>query len=130
MVESRDWRSDVCSSDLAGNIGQNPMAEGIADGMKNALFFGIKLCLMGVSFYMTLSGAVMAAGDSVTVRTAKAAVSIIPGVGASVASVAESVLASASFLRNTIGVFGVLADRKSTRLNSSHELPLLMPSSA
>lgn len=93
----------------AGMTGDNPIAEGIADAMKNGLFFAVKLCLMGVTFYMTLSGCIMSAGDSSVLKTAKAAVSIIPGVGSAVASVTESIVSGAAVIRNAVGVLGVMA---------------------
>lgn len=92
-----------------GMAGDNKIAVGMADGLKNALFFIVKLCLMGISFYLTLSGCITSAGDGAAIKAAKAAVSVLPGIGSAVAGVTESVIAGAGIIRNSIGVLGVIA---------------------
>ncbi|MBE6987631.1 MAG: hypothetical protein E7432_02505 [Ruminococcaceae bacterium] len=93
----------------AGVAGDNKIASGMADAMKNSVFFIVKICLMGISFYLTLSGCITSAADTAAVKAAKAAVSVLPGIGSAVAGVTESVIAGAGVIRNSIGVLGVIA---------------------
>ena len=94
---------------IAGEVTENKISSGIADCMKNTMLFLVKACLMGVSFYMTMSGCIVSAGDSVAMKTTKAAVSILPGVGTAVAGVTESVISGAAVIRNSVGVLGTIA---------------------
>ena len=92
-----------------GAFGENPIASGIASAIQKAVNAAVKICIGGVTAYMTLTGAVMSAGDGIAIKAAKAAVSVLPGVGTAVASASESVLSMASVMRNTIGLAGVIA---------------------
>ncbi|MBR4878230.1 MAG: hypothetical protein IKU13_00175 [Clostridia bacterium] len=94
---------------IAGEVTENEISSGIADGMKSAMLFLVKACLTGVSFYMTMSGCIVSAGDSAALKTTKAAVSILPGVGTVVAEVTESVISGAAVMRNSIGVLGAIS---------------------
>lgn len=59
--------------------------------------------------YLTISGAVAGTADAVAVKAAKFAVSgMVPVVGGILSDAAETVLAGAGILRNTVGVFGML----------------------
>ena len=93
----------------AGIAGDNIIAKGMADALKNGLMYIVKICLAGISFYITLSGCIMSAGDSTAVKTAKAAVNVLPGIGSAVAGVTESIIAGAAVIRNSIGALGVIA---------------------
>lgn len=60
--------------------------------------------------YMSLTGVISGSADAVTVKAAKAAISgMIPVVGGIVSDASESLLAGASVLKNTVGIFGMLA---------------------
>lgn len=59
--------------------------------------------------YLSVSGVIAGAADAVSVKTAKLAISgMVPVVGGVLSDAAETVLASAAILRNTIGIFGAL----------------------
>lgn len=59
--------------------------------------------------YLTVSGVIAGTADAATVKAAKFAVSsVVPVVGGILSDAAETVLVSASVLRNTVGVFGML----------------------
>lgn len=60
--------------------------------------------------YMSVTGIIGGAADSNAVKATKAAVSgMIPVVGGIISDASETLLASAGVLKNTVGVFGMLA---------------------
>lgn len=70
------------------------------------------LTLLVVVFtaYLSISGLITGAGDQVTTRFAKAAISTtLPVVGKMVSDAASTVVAGVGVLRSSIGVFGVIA---------------------
>lgn len=74
----------------------------------------ISVCLKAVMYaftgYLTLTGILSGAADDLRLKTAKAALSgTLPVVGSIVADASGSVIAGAGILKNTVGVFGMLA---------------------
>ena len=60
--------------------------------------------------YLNLSGVISGSADAATVKAAKFTISnMVPVVGGVISDTAETLLAGASLLRNTAGVFGMLA---------------------
>lgn len=60
--------------------------------------------------YLSVSGAIAGSADAMTVKAAKFAVSgAVPVVGGILSDAAETVLVGAGILKNTVGVFGMLA---------------------
>lgn len=88
-----------------GNTGLKRLAKtlkGVITGCLTAML----LVFVG---YLSISGVIAGAADAVSVKTAKLAISgMVPVVGGVLSDAAETVLASAGILRNTIGVFGAL----------------------
>ena len=86
------------------------------DGLKSAanLFkwvAGVLITTIMIAFvgYITVTGIVSGSADVVTTRVAKTTIStVLPVVGGIVADAAETVLAGAAMVRNTIGVIGLL----------------------
>lgn len=69
----------------------------------------LKLALTVFITYLTISGAVGGGVDALAVKTAKFAVSgSVPVVGGIISDAAESMLAGAAVIKNTVGVFGML----------------------
>ena len=59
--------------------------------------------------YLTVSGVIAGTADAAAVKTAKLTISgVVPVVGGILSDAAETVLAGAGILRNTVGVFGML----------------------
>ena len=59
--------------------------------------------------YLTVSGVIAGTADAAAVKTAKLTISgMVPVVGGILSDAAETVLAGAGILRNTVGVFGML----------------------
>ena len=72
----------------------------IAEALKKLVF----------TIYLSIVRIISGSADSATVKVAKAAISgVVPVVGGIIADASETVLAGAGMLKNTIGVFGMLA---------------------
>lgn len=60
--------------------------------------------------FLSLSGVIGGAADAIAVKTTKAAMSgMVPVVGGMISDASETILASASVIKNSIGVFGMIA---------------------
>ena len=60
--------------------------------------------------YLTIGGAISGSADAVTVKTAKTALGgFIPVVGGIIADASETLLLGAAVIKNSVGVFGLLA---------------------
>ena len=69
----------------------------------------MKLVLTIFIAYLTISGVIGGSADALAVKTAKFAVSgSVPVVGGIISDAAESMLAGAVLIRNTVGVVGML----------------------
>ena len=67
------------------------------------------LLMTAYVIYITVSGVLSGAADAVAVKTVKAAVGFVPVVGGIIADAADAVMAGASILQASVGVFGMLA---------------------
>ena len=66
----------------------------------------VLLCFVG---YLTVSGVIAGTTDAITIKAAKFTMSsVVPVVGGILSDAAETVLAGAGILKNTVGVFGML----------------------
>ncbi len=82
----------------------------IAEGLKKVITWILTTSLMLFTVYLSIVRIVAGAADGASVKVAKAAISgIVPVVGGIIAEATETVLAGAGMLKNTIGVFGMLA---------------------
>lgn len=60
--------------------------------------------------FLSLTGVIGGAADAIAVKTTKAAMSgMVPVVGGMISDASETILASASIIKNSIGVFGMIA---------------------
>lgn len=99
---------------LALSAAECAAGEGRLAPVRDLIGWVIQIALKGVVYlftaYLALTGVVTGGADEATLRAAKAALSgAIPVVGGIVSEASESVLASASVLKNTTGIFGLLA---------------------
>ena len=95
----------VAAHAAIGNGGLKRVAKTLK-GVITACLTAMLLVFVG---YLSISGVIAGAADAVSVKTAKLAISgAVPVVGGVLSDAAETVLASAAILRNTIGVFGAL----------------------
>lgn len=88
-----------------GNDGLKRIA-GALKWVVTAVLTTVLLIFVG---YLTISGVIAGSADAVTVKAAKFTMSsLVPVVGGILSDAAETVLAGAGVLKNTVGVFGML----------------------
>ena len=82
----------------------------IAEGLKKLVTWVLTTALLVFTVYLSVVRIISGSADNATVKVAKAAISgVVPVVGGIIADASETVLAGAGMLKNTIGVFGMLA---------------------
>lgn len=82
----------------------------IAEALKKVVTWALTSSLLLFTVYLSAVRVIAGAADGASVKVAKAAISgAVPVVGGIIAEAAETVLAGAGMLKNTIGVFGMLA---------------------
>ena len=85
-------------------------APSIAEALKKLVTWILTTALLVFTIYLSIVRIISGSADSATVKVAKAAISgVVPVVGGIIADASETVLAGAGMLKNTIGVFGMLA---------------------
>lgn len=82
----------------------------VAEALKKIVTWALTSSLLLFTVYLSAVRVIAGAADGASVKVAKAAISgAVPVVGGIIAEAAETVLAGAGMLKNTIGVFGMLA---------------------
>lgn len=82
----------------------------VAEALKKVVTWMLCTALLAFTIYLSVVRVISGAADGATVKVAKAAISgAVPVVGSIIAEASETVLAGAGLLKNTIGVFGMLA---------------------
>lgn len=82
----------------------------IAEALKKVVTWVLTSSLLLFTVYLSAVRVVAGAADGAAVKVAKAAISgAVPVVGGIIAEATETVLAGAGMLKNTIGIFGMLA---------------------
>ena len=93
----------------AGCLPEHPLGA-IAEGLKKLLTWILTTSLLVFTVYLSVVRIISGAADGAAVKVTKAAISgVVPVVGSIIADAAETVLAGAGMLKNTIGVLGMLA---------------------
>ena len=82
---------------------------GISTAIRKGTVWLLTGALALFTLYLTVSGAAAGSADTVTARLARGAVGALPVVGSILADAADTVLAGAGAVRNTVGVAGLLA---------------------
>lgn len=81
----------------------------IASTLKWVVTSILTVVLLAFVGYLTVSGVIAGTTDAITVKAAKFTVSsVVPVVGGILSDAAETVLAGAGILKNSVGVFGML----------------------
>ncbi len=94
----------------AGSMLGDSRLDGIAMGIKKAVVWVLSGLLTIFTLYLSVAGAVWGTVDGAAVKVTKKAIAgVVPVVGNIISGAAETVLAGAGVLKNSIGVFGVLA---------------------
>ncbi|KAF5066137.1 Stage III sporulation protein AE [anaerobic digester metagenome] len=82
----------------------------LAEALRKCITWVLCGSLTAFTLYLSVSHIITGAADAMAVKMAKAAVAgVVPVVGGIIAEAADTVLAGAGILKNTIGVFGTLA---------------------
>lgn len=83
---------------------------GVAEALKKIITWMLTGSLLLFTGYLTVTGVVTGTTDAMAVKLTKMGISgVVPVVGSIIAEATETVLAGAGILRNTIGIFGMLA---------------------
>lgn len=89
---------------------QDSRLETLAGALKKGLTWILTIVLVGFTGYLSVVHIVSGATDMTKVKIAKTAISgVVPVVGKIIADATETVLAGAGMLKNTVGIFGMLA---------------------
>lgn len=84
--------------------------EVLAEMLKKVITWILTTVLLAFTVYLSVVRVVSGSADAAALKVAKAAISgVIPVVGSILSEASETVLAGAGMLKNTIGVFGMLA---------------------
>ncbi len=88
----------------------NQMLSQMGTMLRSLLVSGLKAILLVFTAYLSVTGIISGSADAATVRAAKLALSAaVPVVGSILSDASETVLVSASLIRSSVGVFGMLA---------------------
>ena len=94
----------------AGSCLQEARLAAIAEGMKKVITWTLTTALLLFTVYLSVARVITGAADAAAVKVTKAAISgVVPVVGGIIAEASETVLTGAGLLKNTVGVFGMLA---------------------
>jgi stage III sporulation protein AE len=94
----------------AGAMLSDDRLAGISAALKKAVTWVLSVSLVAFTVYLSVARVISGSADSAAVKVTKAAISgAIPVVGGILSEASETVLAGAGMLKNTIGVFGMLA---------------------
>ena len=82
----------------------------ICELIKNALSWCLKTIVIIFTSYMSITGVVSGATDTAALKAAKLTISsVVPVVGGIMSDASEAVLVSAGLLKNSAGIYGILA---------------------
>jgi stage III sporulation protein AE len=82
----------------------------VAEMLRKVLTWVLTMVLMGFTAYLSMVQIVSGAADGAQVKLTRSAISgVVPVVGKIIADAAETVLIGAGMLKNTVGIFGMLA---------------------
>lgn len=80
------------------------------DLVKNFVSWGLKMILTIFTTYMSITGVVSGTTDTAALKATKVTIStVVPVVGGILSDASESVLISAGLMKNTAGIYGIIA---------------------
>lgn len=98
------------ASIIAGATLGKEMLSGLSRFLKWGCTTALTLMMLGFTAYLGMSGLISGKADAMALKLTKTAIgTMLPVVGSVVSDAAETVVAGAGLLRNTVGVFGFLA---------------------
>ena len=88
----------------------NALLSSVSDLVKWGIQASMKLLLFAFTAYLTVTGIIAGTADATAVKAAKLTLSgVVPVVGSMISDASEAVVVSAGLVRNSVGVFGMLA---------------------
>ena len=98
------------AASAAGAMLGDARLEAVARGIKRGMTWLLTALLTAFTLYLSVAGIVAGTADAAAVGLTKRAIAAaVPVVGNVIAGAAETVLSGAAVLKNSIGIFGVLA---------------------
>lgn len=95
---------------MAASAMDSDLLNRLRDLIKSVATWGLKLVLYVFTGYMTITRVISGSADAAAVKAAKLALSgVVPVVGSIISDASETVVLSATAVRGTAGVFGMLA---------------------
>lgn len=95
---------------VAGCAVKQEMLDKIRNFLKSAITWCLKVVLYVFTGYISITGVVSGTVDASALKAAKLTISgVVPVVGKVLADTSETILVSASIMKNTAGVYGILA---------------------
>lgn len=99
----------VAASAADAMLPGNPLKR-IAAGIKKVVTWALTAALVLFTGYLTISGAAATSADALTLQVTRTVISTaVPVVGGIISQASGSVLSGAGLLKNSIGIFGMLA---------------------
>ena len=99
----------VAASAADAMLPGNPLKR-IASGIKKVVTWALTGALVLFTGYLTISGAAATSADALTLQVTRTVISTaVPVVGGIISQASGSVLSGAGLLKNSIGIFGMLA---------------------
>lgn len=95
---------------ICGELFPRELLKQFCAGVKSLLQWCMKVLLYAFTGFMTITGVISGTADALAVKATKLTISsMIPVVGGILSDASETVLVSASLLKNAAGVYGMLA---------------------
>ncbi len=95
---------------IVSSVTGEELLKRMAEIIKSSSAWILKSLMMVFTTYLGLSGVVSGATDLAALKAAKVAISsVVPVVGGILSDASEAVLVSASIVKNTAGIYGILA---------------------
>ena len=99
----------LCASVASGAIGEKTLDK-VKSFLKWLITWGLKITLYVFTGYMGITGVISGSADAAAVKAAKLTISgIVPVVGGILSDASETVLVSAGVVKNSVGIYGMLA---------------------
>ena len=99
----------LCASVASGAMDEKAL-ENIKAFIKWLITWGLKIILYLFSGFMGITGVITGSADAAAVKATKLTISsVVPVVGGILSDASETVLISAGIVRNSVGVYGLLA---------------------
>lgn len=95
---------------IGSHVSGEDLLKRLGDSLKSILTWCLKILLMVFTTYLSLTGVVSGVTDAAAMKAAKVGMStFVPVVGGVLADASEAVLISAGLLKNSAGIYGILA---------------------